>query len=405
MVGIILVPVVDWFLIKQMPGTAMYVNGIYGKVIKTAVILATLISYYVISVLTRNSVVNEVDKIEVIDHLSRVPRIKNIVEQLKPKNFKTKISLQKQINGAISSMSENYVYTMKMTVSAVFFVAAFILCIIFTITSKVSIWNYYGTFTLVSTSAQEMTEQQYEQIKAVDLEYMSAKEKMSEDETRALLKANVKKITDLAIEEELERMSTKRDIYNSLGFKWFYVLIAYAFGIIGWFTPEMSLALRKILVRFEAVQDVMQLQTIMLVLSNTKMDVYKVLQWLMVESTVHKAPLRYAMIEYSSDPDEALARLQMSVENRDLKRIISKLKKAVEDLSISEAFKDIALDKQQSLVINELLQDEARESKKNTAKMVATVPALLTVGFAFIAPIVLLGVKQIMAAFTSMGSM
>lgn len=166
----------------------------------------------------------------------------------------------------------------------------------------------------------------------------------------------------------------------------------------------MSLYLRKILVKFEAVQDVMQLQTVMLVLSNTKMDVYRVLQWLTVESTVHKAPLRYAMIEYSSDPEEALARLQSSVENRDLKRIISKLKKAVEDLSISEAFKDIAIDKQQSLVINELLQDEARESKKNSAKMIATVPALLTVGLAFIAPIIMLGVKQIMAAFTTMGN-
>lgn len=403
MVGLLIQPVIDMFLLNQIPGSALYVKGLYGSVEKTIIIMLTLVAYYIISVLTRPSVVNQVDRIEWINNLGRNPRVKNFIKTLMPKKFKTRQKLINRINGSISSKNMEYVYTMKVVMSVIFGIATFMLCMVFTWSAKSVLYNNVGTLSFIPDAETVTTEERVEQLRELDKEYLSAPMKMPDEDASTLVNVHVPGLTDMEIESQVDRLSTKWDYYYDLGFKWYYVFIAYLAAIVGWYSPEISLSFRKTLVSYEATEDIMQLQTMMLTLANTKMDVYKALHWLKTESTIHKAPLLYACLEYPSGPEEALENLKNKVTERDMRRLISKLEKAIYDLSLSEAFSDIALDKNQSLVINEILQDKELESKTQMAKFIVQATFLGSILGGGVAPIMLLGVRQITTALTGMG--
>ena len=180
------------------------------------------------------------------------------------------------------------------------------------------------------------------------------------------------------------------------------MLIIYGFGVAGWFVPEISLITRKKLVSYEATDDIMQLQTMMIVLSETKMDVYKAICWLEKQSTVHKAAIRQCHYAYIADPEAALSKLEYASPSNDFKRLVRKLKSAVYTLSLHDAFSDMVLDKQQSLTIREMLRNEELESRKNSSKLIAVAPAAVALVGTFIGPVLILGVSQMMDTMQSL---
>lgn len=273
----------------------------------------------------------------------------------------------------------------------------------FIITAKQKLWDNTGSLSVMKTT-QVMTEKLKKQLVILDEEYMTAENKMSDDETLELVKGRLTGVSDTDALMHVDRLSLKWDTYYGLTFKWYYVLLVYVAGVVAWFTPEISLKMRKKLVEFEANEDVMQLQTLMIALSNTKLDVYKTLFWLASESTIHKAPLHYAYLEYPSNPELALQRLKDSVQNENLKRMVSKLERAVYSLSLSEAFNDIKIDKEQSLIMSEIQQDEVIESKKQWAKLLASMPTYIAVIGGFVLPILILGVVQLMSSLSGLSS-
>ena len=97
-----------------------------------------------------------------------------------------------------------------------------------------------------------------------------------------------------------------------------------------------------------------------------------------------------------------MEKLKDSITERDMKRLVSKLIKAIYDLSLSEAFSDITLDKQQSMALQGMLQDEVLESKKYYAKMLAIIPIGMVLILDFVAPILLLGINQLSTAFSTL---
>jgi hypothetical protein len=398
LVGLFICPIADWFLLTFMPGTTVYVNGTYGSIVKALTICLTLLTYYIISVMNRPSVVNQVDKIEYIDKLSKETRFMKILDKLEPKKFKTRYKLNKRVQGALSSKNTRYIYMCKLVMSTVLMAFTFVCLVVFVISAKTVLWNTYGSLELTGSQV-ELTDEMLEEMKKIDALYLNTDPKMPDEDASALISDAIPGMKSLEVEEQVDRLSTKYDYYHAIGFKWYFVLIAYGVGVIGWFSPEISLIFRKRLVKFETTEDVMQLQTMMITLSNTKMDVYKALKWLMTESTIHKAILRQAWINYPSDPEKAISQLKSSCENRDMKRLVSKLGKAIYSLSLHDAFNDMILDKEQSLIINEMYQDEQIKSKVQYAKLLVAMSAGFSLFANFLGPIGLLGVKQLLSTF------
>lgn len=401
LIGLAVAPLCDWFLLGQIPGTALLLKGMYGSVQKSVLIGTSIIAYYVISVLSQTAVVNQVDVQTWILKLSKTKLMKRILKDIIPKKFKTRYRWRQLMSEALTSKTLEYIYTAKVITS----VGVFIIFLLFEIgyvgIAKDNLWNNHSSLGMIPDTLKK-TERTVTQLRQVDTIYMTADEKMGQEETVNLVRSKVTDISLLEAQQQADRLSTKWDKYYAMGFKWYYVLFAYAAGIVGWFSQEVSILLRKKLVAFEAIEDVMQLQTLLITIADTSMDATKALYWLMQESIVHKAPLHYAYLEYTADSEIAIQRLKDSVGNSDLKRIVAKLDKAIYALSVRDAFSDIYLDKEQSLFNYTTLQAETLASKKEWARMISGVPVAITIWGGFVIPILALGVSQLMTAFATM---
>lgn len=403
LIGIICIPLCDAFLLNQIPGTSVLLKGMYGSVTKSLIIATTILAYYIISILTRPSVVNKMDKIEWIDNQSKRKRVKNFIRNLMPKKQITIDKLQALINGSISQKDFEYIYLAKCIFASITFVGVSLLLWLFVITSKSYLINNYNSLSFTKDNAME--ERVYNQVVKMDKKFMALPERLPDEEILKFVKANVRGMKELDMQKQAERLGKKWDNYYGMKYHWWFFIISYLCAWGAWFGPEMSLRLRKMLVEYEATEDVLQLQTMMIVLSNTKMDVRKALGWLEKQSSIHSDILKYAYLEYSSDPELALDNLYDKTSSLDFKKLISKLKSAMYSLSLEDAFSDMKLNKEQSLLMREIVLTEQLESKKQWAKLICVAPAALMLIFNFVGPIIILGFTQLVGTLGSLNNL
>lgn len=402
LIGLGITPFLDMFLLSTIPGTSTLIKGVYGSVEKTIIILISVLVYYYISVAQRPSVVNKIDVIGVVNTISKNRVVNKFVKNLIPKTYRGRRRLNLLIKSSISSKTLDYIYTAKCIYSVIAFVLTFICLCVYTSLAKTSLWNNHTSISFIPDSI-EMTEVMYNNLVLLDEEYMTQEFKMSESDTVNLVRARLRGLNDLDIQNQADRLSAKWDKYYAIGFKWYYVIVSFIAGIAGWFSVELSLFFRKGLVAFEAEEDVMQLQTLAIVLSNTNMSVFDALYWFSRQSTVHKAVLEFAYYEYTSDPEGSLDKLEYSTKNNDLKRLINKLKASVYSLSLQEAFSDVKLDKVQSLAQRELKQKKVIESKTQNAKLLSMLPMYFALIFGFVGVILILGISDLTKMFGQLG--
>ena len=405
LVGLVVMPIAEWYLLTQIPGTASLLKGFYGVIVHVAILLVTMYSYWYISTSCRPSVVNQIDKIGWIDNLSKNRRVKAFVTKIEPKKYKTITKLKLLINDSLSAKDIRYIYTCKPLFAIAGFIGAFIVLLFGTIGVRNSFYNNYNSLSFIP---QTVTETQHNQIVRMDNDFMelTAEEYAEYDDTllQQYCKGRITGIADSDAVEQAKRLRTKYEGYHNAKYYWWWWAICFGTACVCWFVPEYSLSTRKKLVKYEVSNDVSQLQTMMIVLSETKMDVYKALCWLEKQATVHKAAIRRCHYSYIANPEKALTVLENASPSNDFKRLLRKLKSAVYTLSLKDAFSDMALDKAQTLTITEMLRNEELESRKNSAKLIAIAPAALALVGCFIGPVLILGVSEMIDTMNNLGN-
>lgn len=403
--GLVIMPAFEWYLLTQIPGTASLLKGFYGLAIHVAVMLTTMFSYHYISTSCRPSVVNQIDKTTWIDQLSKNKKVRDFVEKISPKKYKTTVKLKSLLDDSLSAKDVRYIYTSKPIYSMAGFVAAFVVLLFGTITVRDNFYNNYNSLSFIP---QTVTETQHNQIVRMDNDFMELKQDEYEaydDETlQSYIKGRITGISDSDASEQVKRLRKKYEGYHGAHYYWWWWLVCYAVAVLCWFVPEITLKVRKKMVAYEATNDVSQLQTMMIVLSETKMDVYKALCWLEKQAAVHKAAIRKCHYSYISDPIAALEKLEKSSPVNDFKRLLRKLKSSVYTLSLHDAFSDMALDKAQTLTITEMLRGEELEQRKNSAKLIAVAPAALALIGCFIGPVLILGVSEMVDTLNNLSN-
>lgn len=403
--GLVIMPAFEWYLLTQIPGTASLLKGFYGLAIHVAVMLTTMFSYHYISTSCRPSVVNQIDKTSWIDQLSKNKKVRDFVEKISPKKYKTTVKLKSLLDDSLSAKDVRYIYTSKPIYSMAGFVAAFVVLLFGTITVRDNFYNNYNSLSFIP---QTVTETQHNQIVRMDNDFMELKQDEYEaydDETlQSYIKGRITGISDSDASEQVKRLRKKYEGYHGAHYYWWWWLVCYAVAVLCWFVPEITLKVRKKMVAYEATNDVSQLQTMMIVLSETKMDVYKALCWLEKQAAVHKAAIRKCHYSYIADPIAALEKLEKSSPVNDFKRLLRKLKSSVYTLSLHDAFSDMALDKAQTLTITEMLRGEELEQRKNSAKLIAVAPAALALIGCFIGPVLILGVSEMVDTLSNLSN-
>jgi len=233
-------------------------------------------------------------------------------------------------------------------------VASFVVSLFFFVQlHRITIQNVYTDPTNTYDIIGEMSSK--ERMKAMELtesdndyiEYFKAKPDLVQaDIEKAMQKGNVNKDYIDKKEEEIagaaERILGKIHTINSEYLGWLEVLGAMIIAMIAYMGPIWMLKFQKKMREMEMEDEVMQFQTIILMLMRIeRVNVEIILEWLERYSNIFRDPISKCVNDYESGPWEALEAMKEEVTYQEFIRIIESLQAAVEKIPIKEAFDEL----------------------------------------------------------------
>lgn len=184
---------------------------------------------------------------------------------------------------------------------------------------------------------------------------------------------------------------------------WYEVLICVIIAGISYMVPIWLLTFQIEMRKLEKENEVMQFQTIILMLMNIeRISVETILEWLERYSNIFKEPINKCLNNYESGAYEALEKLKEDVSYKDLIRIIEGLQAAVEKISIKEAFDELETEREFYKEKRKEANDRLITRKGLIGKAVGFTPmVLLFVGYLII-PLIYVGIKSLSVSFSSL---
>ena len=212
-----------------------------------------------------------------------------------------------------------------------------------------------------------------------------------------------------ATEEELaEAASWMYDDLKTLQneyMKAFEVLISFGVGAIAYYGPVWLLMFQKIMRQMEMENEVMQFQTIILMLMKIeRVNVEMILEWLERYSNIFREPISKCVNNFESGPWEALEELKNDVSFPQLIRIVESLQSAVEKIPIREAFDELDTERAYYQEKRKDSNERLISRKSMIGKVVGFAPMVALFCGYLIAPLCVIGLLSMTEAFANMSS-
>ncbi len=197
--------------------------------------------------------------------------------------------------------------------------------------------------------------------------------------------------------EELGTQAAERIInYQRIHYHIFYFLLSILLAWILSFLPIALTICKRYFRKLNMEDEVMQLQSIILMLIYIKrMNIEILLEWMENFSDIFRDPLIECVDHFSYDEELALERLKERILFLPFVRIVEDLE-ACDRLGVEDAFDEIA--GQRDFFADKRKQDNeiTLANKGVIAKAVAYIPLIMLLGFYLIVPFVLESIAQLM---------
>lgn len=202
-----------------------------------------------------------------------------------------------------------------------------------------------------------------------------------------------------------ERIYGKLVILTGEVFSWYELAIAIFIGWFMYYGPILLLKFQKRMRYMEMEDEVMQFQTIILMLMYIeRVSVEYMLEWLARFSNIFKEPLTKCLNNYEAGAYEALEELKDDAPFKPFVRIVESLQAAVENVKITDAFDELESERN-------FFQEKRKESnerlinrKAKIGKVLGFAPmVMLFVGY-LIAPLMIASLSDMGSYFTDMGA-
>lgn len=227
-----------------------------------------------------------------------------------------------------------------------------------------------------------------------------------EDVYNAVLDIYSVELTSDEIISYADRVYEKLTKLTSEYFKWMEFVVAILVALFTYSFPNMLLSFQKRMRQMEMDEEVMQFQTIILMLMYIeRVSVEYILEWLTRFSNIFREPLQRCLNNYESGAYEALEQLKDEVTYKPFIRIVESLQSAVENVKITDAFDELETERA-------FFQEKRKESnerlinrKAKIGKVIGFAPmVVLFVGY-LIVPLMWTSIADMGVYFTQMGSM
>ena len=413
-VPILFLEVVKNWAVGQFSFTSQFYNGTLGFLAQVALIIITFICYVLTRKLKDNGSVNQAKNVEHPwqEKVYNNKFGKKIVDAFLPKDgskeYRKVVALLKD---SASPLKIEWLYVNRL----LFAVLAFLVTLVVVIFAhNFAIQYQYTEPTSDYNILGQMTDSQYN--KAMNT---TEKDNVILDECKDDLDITLEELQEVIIESEpyggisddelanvSQRIYDKLKIVQSSYLKWFEVLLSFAVAVLGYYGPIWLLMFQKKMRQMEMENEVMQFQTIILMLMKIeRVNVEMILEWLERYSNIFREPISRCVNNYESGPWEALQELKDEISFQQLIRIVEGLQSAVESIPIREAFDELDTERNYHQEKRKESNDRLISKKSMIGKVVGFGPMVVLFVVYLIIPLCVIGMSSMTSTFNEMNSM
>lgn len=388
--------------------------GKSGTIVQILIVLITVISYVLVRKLKDNGSVNTNTKNTQNPWQKKLydnKLAKKVIDLFLPKEgTKENRKIKELLKNSASPLKIEWVYINRICMAVVAF---FVSLIMFLYLHQIAIDYVYtqpttdydligGLSGAAEKTAMELTRQ--DNI-FIDM-YRGKLDTQVKDIEKTLRKSKFYvDSSDEKIKAAAERIYDKLQIVNSEYLKWFELLLAFVFALIGYMAQIWILMFQARMRQLEMEDEVMQFQTIILMLMRIeRVNVEIILEWLERYSNIFKSQITRCVNNYEAGAWEALEELKNDISYMPLIRIVESMQAAVEKIPIRDAFDELDSER-------EYYRDKRKESNERLisrkgmiGKVIGFAPMVcLFVGYLII-PLVFIGLTSMSSSFSSMSA-
>ena len=407
-------PIKSW-AVSQFNFTSSFYYGKKGMIAQIAIVVLTFICY----ILTRRLKDNGSTTIDTRSSnpweakLYKKTVIKQIVDLFIPKDgTKERRKLRDLLKDAASKDKIEWIYVRRLTLTVTVFVVSLIL---FMQLHKIQIDYIYNeptsTYDIVGEMSAKDTKKAMELTESDNrfLEMFKGQADTTEVDIQKAMKKSkdYEGSTDGEIATAATRVLKKLKQVNSEAFlQWFEMLLALVFALVAYNLPIWLLYFQKVMRKMEMENEVMQFQTIILMLMRIeRVNVEMILEWLERYANIFKEPLTKCINNYEAGPWEALEQMKDEVSYKEFIRLVESMQAAVEKIPIAEAFDELDSERDYYQARRKESNEILISRKGMVGRVIGFAPMVtLFVGY-LIVPLVLIGLKSMSSSFTTMSSM
>ena len=203
-----------------------------------------------------------------------------------------------------------------------------------------------------------------------------------------------------------ERIYDKLKLYANEYFKWIEIVVALLIAYAMYYMPIIILKFQKKMRAMEMEDEVMQFQTIILMLMYIeRISVEYIIEWLARYANIFKEPLNKCLNNYESGAVEALEELKEDAPYKPFVRLVESLQSAVENVKLTDAFDELETERSFFQEVRKETNERLINKKAKLGRVIGFAPMVtLFVGY-LIVPLMWSSVMDMGTYFSQMGSM
>ena len=414
-VPMLFLEVIKNWSVSQFAFTKSFYMGKLGMIVQILIIVLTFICYTLTRKLKDNGSVNT--KTQNTENpwqekLYRKKPIKKFVDLFIPKEgTKEYRKVKELLKDAASPLKMSWLYINRIVLFIVVLIASILIMIYL---HKLQIDYIYteptSEYDLISTmgDSDEKAAMEITRIDNKFLDMFRGNLKTTQDDILRAMKRSkeYEGATDDKLATDSERIYEKLQTINGEYLKWFEILLGLVFGIIGYAFPILLLYFQKRMRQMEMENEVMQFQTIILMLMRIeRVNVEMILEWLERYANIFKEPISKCVNNYEAGAWEALEQLKEDISYQDMIRIVESMQAAVEKIPIVEAFDELDTERDYYQAKRKESNDRLIARKGLIGKGIGFAPMICMFCGYLIAPLVVIGLTSMNTSFSTMSSM
>lgn len=363
---------IQMYQIGSMDNTAVYYNGAYGTIVMFLLFFLTFIGYTIIDNLQYGQF-NE--NAALWEKVSNLPLLKQYFNKKSFTMFTHQVNFEQDAKRAGYQTSYRGHNAQKITYAIGCMILTVIVTLITNASSRLAIISDFSDCFNASYSVTEEYTATMTGIAEEQFKYNLREKDLTDEELNKKVLSDIKSEMPDMIDADAEMLAQgvveKISNYRSVYFKWYYIILMYVMGMVGYFIPDIILKSRKKNAEMEMEDEVIQFQSIALIMMHIKEStVADTLEWMERFSKCFKQSITKCIINLDSGEKEALEQLKEDEPAPQFQKLVNSLM-TVDLVGMEAAFDSVEAERNYLREKRRKDNEELIKKKSKTASSIA----------------------------------